>query len=231
MLTRALIVLLLVLNLGVAAWWIARPKPPAPEFSPAVGGAALLQLVDEPAGGQAQGGAADAGASPGPATSTMATTCYRFGPFGAYEAGAEALAALEPDTGEARLRREWPGPPANWRVVLPTAGIESGIEAAGRVADAGFDDYYVMREGIDAGVVALGMYADRARAQVRATALREAGFQVRVEPFGGGEAEYWVDATVPAAFDARAAGERIGAAGVIEDGCAAPDGMGEGAAR
>ena len=30
MLTRALIVVLAVLNLGVAAWWIARPAPPPP---------------------------------------------------------------------------------------------------------------------------------------------------------------------------------------------------------
>ncbi|KGO99320.1 sporulation protein, partial [Lysobacter defluvii IMMIB APB-9 = DSM 18482] len=85
----------------------------------------------------------------------------------------------------------------------------------------GFDDYYVMREGVDEGVVALGMYRDRARAEARAADLRGAGFGVRVEPFGGGEAEYWVDARVRAGFDAGAAGERLGAAQVLEDGCAA----------
>ena len=219
MLTRALIVLLLVLNLGVAAWWIVRPEPPAPEFSPAVGGAALLQLVDEPV---ARADSADAGQGPGP-TTAAAATCHRLGPFADATAGAEAVAALEPEVATARLRREWPGPPENWRVVLPAESIEAGTEAAGRVAEAGFDDYYVMREGVDAGVVALGMYRDRARAEVRATDLREAGFTVRVEPFGGGEAEYWVDAMVPPGYDAGAAGERLGVAQVLEDGCAADE--------
>lgn len=217
MLTRALIVLLLVLNLGVAAWWIVRPEPPAPEFTSAVGNAALLQLVDDPIALEA-GGEAGPGPVPGNAP---ATACYRLGPFANADSGAEAVAALEPDVAGARLRREWPGPPENWRVVLPAESIEAGIEAAGRVAEAGFDDYYVMREGVDEGVVALGMYRDRARAEVRAADLRGAGFGVRVEPFGGGEAEYWVDARVRAGFDAGAAGERLGAAQVLEDGCAA----------
>lgn len=227
MLTRALIVLLLVLNLGVAAWWIARPESPVPEFTPAIGGAALLQLVDEPAV-PANGGGPVRG--PGSATDPATPACYRLGPFADSDSGAEAVAALKPDVAGARLRREWPGPPENWRVVLPAASIEAGTEAAGRVADAGFDDYYVMREGVDEGVVALGMYRDRARAEVRAADLRGAGFAVRVEPFGGGEAEYWVDAVVPAGFDAEAAGARLGVAQVIGDGCAS-DEVDAGAAR
>ncbi|MEH6420760.1 hypothetical protein [Pseudomonas sp. CGJS7] len=48
MLVRALIVLLIVLNLGVAAWWIARPAPPPPvEQAPPLG-VARLKLVEEP---------------------------------------------------------------------------------------------------------------------------------------------------------------------------------------
>ncbi|MGO1072142.1 SPOR domain-containing protein [Lysobacter sp. CA199] len=50
MLVRALIVLLIVLNLGVAAWWIARPAP-APVVEPAPPlGVARLKLVDETRG-------------------------------------------------------------------------------------------------------------------------------------------------------------------------------------
>ena len=49
MLIRALIVLLVVLNLGAAAWWLTRPmpEPVAPADLPA--GVARLQLVDEDA--------------------------------------------------------------------------------------------------------------------------------------------------------------------------------------
>ncbi len=47
MLVRALIVLLIALNLGAAAWWIARPAPPAPAAEALPPGVARLQLVDE----------------------------------------------------------------------------------------------------------------------------------------------------------------------------------------
>ena len=47
MLVRALIVLLTALNLGVAAWWIARPAPPPPAEEKLPLGVARLQLLDE----------------------------------------------------------------------------------------------------------------------------------------------------------------------------------------
>lgn len=233
MLTRAPIVLLLVLNLGVAVWWLARPSVPVPRFDPALEGAPLLRLADEPAEGAVGSASASrvADGAPDPVASQAPGACHRFGPFADAEAGEVAAAALEPVAVEARLRREWPGPPANWRVVLPTPGVEEGAETARRVAEAGFDDYYVMREGVDAGVVALGMYGDRTRAEVRATTLRDAGFEVLVEPFGGGQPEFWVDAQVPAGFDAVAAGGRIAAPQVIEDGCAQAGRVEPGVAR
>ena len=47
MLVRALIVLLTALNLGVAAWWIARPAPPPPAEEKLPLGVARLQLLDQ----------------------------------------------------------------------------------------------------------------------------------------------------------------------------------------
>lgn len=73
MLVRALIVLLIALNLGVAAWWIARPAPPAPAQEPLPLGVARLQMVGEPrsaakprvtAPAAAKAGAAPAASSP-----------------------------------------------------------------------------------------------------------------------------------------------------------------------
>lgn len=235
MLTRASIVLLLVLNLGVAAWWVARPSEPQARFDPAIGGAALLRLVEEPTEAAvvtdteevpvAEDSEAPSAAAPG------AAACHRFGPFADAEAGAAAVAALETAVLQAQLRREWPGPPANWLVILPTPGLEEGAEAARRVAEAGFDDYYVMRQGVDAGVVALGMYGDRNRAGARADALRKAGFEVVVEPFGGGRPEFWVDARAAAGFDAGAAAARIEAPRVVEGSCSGGGRVDAGAAR
>ena len=47
MLIRALIVLLIVLNLGVAAWWISRPIAQAPALPEQPAGVARLQLLAE----------------------------------------------------------------------------------------------------------------------------------------------------------------------------------------
>lgn len=85
MLVRALIVLLTALNLGAAAWWIARPAPPPPAEETLPLGVARLQLLDEgkrpataaPAvaagktAGIVPGGAAPGGAAPGGAASAQ----------------------------------------------------------------------------------------------------------------------------------------------------------------
>ena len=47
MLIRALIVLLIVLNLGAAAWWISRPAAQAPALPEQPAGVARLQLLGE----------------------------------------------------------------------------------------------------------------------------------------------------------------------------------------
>jgi len=45
MIVRALIVLLAVLNLGVATWWLLRPEPSAPAVPQPPAGVATLELV------------------------------------------------------------------------------------------------------------------------------------------------------------------------------------------
>ncbi|MGH8025474.1 MAG: SPOR domain-containing protein, partial [Pseudoxanthomonas sp.] len=73
MLIRALIVLLIVLNVGVAAWWISRPEalPPALPAQPA--GVARLQLLSESGKTAAALPPAPAPAVPPPAAATPPT--------------------------------------------------------------------------------------------------------------------------------------------------------------
>src|SRR5690606_447406 len=88
MLIRALIVLLLVLNVGVALWWALRePAPePSPAASPTV---ARLQLAEESI---APGGAR---AVPPPAP-VVVTQCHSFGPFVDQATLEKAQARLQP---------------------------------------------------------------------------------------------------------------------------------------
>ncbi|MCE7032009.1 hypothetical protein LY625_05155 [Lysobacter sp. GX 14042] len=223
MLTRALLVLLLVLNLGVALWWLARPAVVAGGHDAAVGNAPLLELVDRSASvdGLVAGSATGTPDSPGGVPEPGATpeTCHRFGPFPDADMAAGALARLEPRVVVARLRREWPGAGDSWRVYLQAPGVEAAEEAAQRIAGAGFDDYYVVREGADAGIVALGLYRARARADARADSLRKAGFTVQVEPVGGGDPEYWVEVAAAAGFDPGSTAAAVAAPGVEARSC------------
>ncbi|WP_217537603.1 SPOR domain-containing protein [Stenotrophomonas sp. GbtcB23] len=72
MLTRALIVVLAILNVGVALWWMLRGEPvPTPPATPT--GVAQLQLLDSPSA-PAAAAPAPAAASAQPAATTTALT-------------------------------------------------------------------------------------------------------------------------------------------------------------
>lgn len=152
MIIRAAIVLLLVLNLGVAAWWVLHDEPPPPA-TPQPSGVPRLQLLDESTP------AADAE----PAAS---------------EAPAMASTAAEPGAMPASCQ----GPAdeaASWRVYLSgLATPEAAQVMAARIGAAGFSDFLVMREGDD-NAVALGLFRTLDGAQRRVEALQAAGFPAR----------------------------------------------------
>ncbi len=156
MLTRAAIVLLVVLNLGAGAWWWLH-APPAPESPPAPPpGAARLHLAGDAAaaGSAAAMAAVPTGGAPVPAAPIAA------GSGDACEGGA--------------------GPAAGWRVYLPRLpSAEAAQATAARIGEAGFGDYLVVREGADANTIALGRYGSEAAALRRSAALRAAGFPAR----------------------------------------------------
>ena len=202
MFARALIVLLLVLNAGVAAWWIARAPPatvPAPRLLP---GVAELHLVGETPAvatsttipGMAAVTAADMSAA-GLATATapiVAAQCFTLGPFNTAQAVQAAQARLPPLIRAAFVRETRRGGGRGWRaLVAPLSSAKQANALAQRIADAGFDDYFVMRQGSQANAIALGRYGNQATAQRRADTLVAAGFAAIAEPLGG--SAFWLD--------------------------------------
>ena len=91
MLLRALIVLLVVVNLGVAAWWATRAPPPAPGHPASPVGVPRLQLLRE--------APRPARAAPAPVVATPAapTQCHRFGPYASPAALRRAYARVLPE--------------------------------------------------------------------------------------------------------------------------------------
>lgn len=211
MLLRALLVMLVVLNAGVAAWWALRAPPQA--FAPAVDvprGVPTLELVP------GEGAAAPA-AVPQPAA------CYRYGPFRVARAFEAARTAIAREVLWTATARELATPPRGWRVVLPQATREQAVATAARIGAAGFSDYLVMpATGADANAIALGRYGSEAAARERVRTLAAAGFAAVAEPVGAREV-LWLDVAAGPGFDPQSAtlgmrGTRIPCTGVARDG-------------
>jgi cell division protein FtsN len=214
MLIRALIVLLCVLNLGVAAWWITRPtpEPPLPPELPA--GVARLQLVSEP---QAQPRpAAATGKTPRPAAATAPAepqACFSLGPFTDAAAANAVLDQLRPQILRSKLR-EVPGISASgYRIVLPPAATREEAQAnAQRIGAAGFNDFLIINNGEEVNSIALGRYRSRESAERRLSALQAAGFPAQMLPAGRAPpSKWWLDVGIapmadPGGWAARAGG-------------------------
>lgn len=233
MLTRALIVLLLVLNLGVAAWWWLAPKPAAPAAPVHPQGVPRLQLLSEatrvaprqavpaatapapaPAAGPAQ---PPLPASPEP-VATVGTQCVRLGPFADAAAAQSAIARLPAGVLASRVHSQAARRGA-WNVVMPPqADVAAAQALAQRIDAAGFKDYYVIRNGEGANGIALGRFGSSEAAQRHQASLQAAGFGAQVQ--GPPGATFWVDADGAASFDPQAAASAIGASQVDPRRCA-----------
>ena len=216
MLTRALIVLLIVLNIGAAAWWISRPAPLplAPPVQPA--GVPRLQLLSEsgrtavvtaPAPPMPAASPSPAVAAPAPVAASEPGTsrqCFSVGPF-TDRAAATSVAARLGSQATHSNPREVPGKAAQgYNVVLPPqADRESAQTLAQRIGTAGFDDYLVVNSGAQTNGIALGRYRSREGAERRQSALRAAGFDAQLQAIGNeGPPQWWLDVAAVAGVTA-----------------------------
>jgi hypothetical protein len=227
MTTRALIVLLAVLNLGVTAWWLFRPDAaPVATVDDAPSGIAQLQLVSErpdlqPPANAAPPPPAEAADTAAP-IAAPAERCYSLGPFSDPAAMAAAQNALRPVVLRLRTRTAQRDSGRGWRVFLPAAPDRATADAAAdRLRAAGFNDLLVVAEGAEANSVALGRFSTEARARQHAQTLVAAGFAARAEPLGEARSSGWIDLAAKADFDAAAARRSSGAAEARSIDCAA----------
>lgn len=238
MVARMLMVWLLVLNLGVAAWW-ALHRPASPVTPPALGAAVpVLALVDDavadaapavPPGVDAGAAAPVAAAVPealpvAAAPATVALTCHSFGPYADAGAAETARSGLgEPDV-RASVRRVAASSRTTARgynVYMPALADREAAQAmATRLRQAGFNDLVVMNQGADANGIALGRFGSEENARRHQADLQAKGFGALVAPVGGVPADaaatavYWLDVRAPAGFDSAAARSRLRAIGV-----------------
>lgn len=202
MMLRAAVVLLLVLNLGVAAWWLARPSMATVEASVPLDGL-RLRLVGEPAAKAAVAAAATArGAGPGATSSPLAVPTIPDATAGAVtDAGlVPAAATAAPDS--VVPVGTVPSADSTATAIAATAAAATATPAGPAAAAA--PQCASLGPFPDAGVAAAAQRAlaglGIARASVREVTTSPRGWQVRI-------------ATQPDRAAADALAQRIGAAG------------------
>ncbi|AER57793.1 hypothetical protein DSC_15745 [Pseudoxanthomonas spadix BD-a59] len=226
MLIRALIVLLVFLNLGVAAWWLTRPAPDLPPPAQ-MQGVAVLELADVaprpaqpepalapaptvPAPPAAQAAPTPAASTPpagpiavstpAPASAPAADTtlqCLALGPFDDAAAARSAQARLVPAPRRASVRSETQ-PAKAYAVLLPPLADRAAAQAmVERITAAGFHDLLVINSGPFGNGVALGRYGSREAAQRRQAELQAGGFAAQIQPVGQ-TVRWWLDVSLGA---------------------------------
>jgi len=225
MIQRALLVLLIVINLGVAAWWATRAPPAPPPAAAQPAGVPRLQLLSEaprrppPRPAAPVATAASATAVP-TATAPVATQCFSFGPYPNPAALRRAHTRVQAQVVRAQVR-EVAGTATGWRVFLPP--LPSRAEAQATVEHmraAGLDDLLVIADGSEANAIALGRYRGEDAAKRRQAALQKAGFAAQIAPLGEVATQGWIDVAAGADFDSARVAQDIAAAQARKVDCA-----------
>ncbi|NYF21886.1 hypothetical protein HDC36_003362 [Xanthomonas sp. JAI131] len=190
MLVRALLVVLTILNLGVALWWATQPQTPAPAPMPALpAGVATLQLVPASA-------AVPQAASPAPAASAAAPTpAVHTAPVP--DAAAPVVAAPAADAPATTAVPAAAAPPPQQPKAPSVAAAPAAEPATAPVC------------------LSLGPYPDRAAAETAAAALGAAP-RPRLREVGDGDATSFrvLLPTIGGEDGVKAAVDRIVAAGI-----------------
>lgn len=227
MFARMLLVWLVVMNLGVLAWWaLHRPLPAesGAQVDPSIPRLELLQASGDPPAviaraqsqvpGQAQLHAlqpqVDVTASTAQGESSV---CASFGPFAEASQANAAAASLRGIGAKVKLRQV-PGSHRGYNVQLPPLASAAEANAmAARLREAGFNDLVVIKQGEQQNGIALGRFGSEENARHHQAALRAKGFRAQLLPNASGS-RFWLDVEAPTGFNAAAQRRAINAPGV-----------------
>jgi hypothetical protein len=215
---RALFLTLLLVNLGLFAWyhWYELPSHADPAPSVVPGGAPLklmseLSASDRKALAQTAVQAAPppsttpavAAATRAPAASTsvsavLALACASYGPFPTADAAAQGLARLK-SAGLAANQHIIPGKTQRgYWVFLPPFGTRHEADAAAdMLRKKGVKDIYVVADEANRNAVSLGVFNQKSGAVERERDMKKLGFKPQMAERFRDEPRYWLDARGP----------------------------------
>lgn len=205
MLARLLLLSLLLMNLGVAAWWWLRPMPPPAPAPAPVEGIARLQLLSEVENAGRINEAPERAGAPEPRGGNPGLACQRIGPFLTQADLRRAVAALTPaverlQVSESRVLTDR----GHW-VFLPAQGTrEAALATARELSAKGLRDYYVVTAGDRENTISLGLFRDLPNAEARRTEVQALGFTPMLQERREETPNYWVEFAAGADLDWRA---------------------------
>lgn len=204
MLPRALFVLLLLMNLGVAAWWMLRTPPPLalppasePEIPP-------LRLLSELERADPDTPVPEL-AEPRVTSADLASLrCVEIGPFLTQADLRRAVNALTPQAERIQFRETRVLTNRGHWVFLPAQpSREAALAAARELSAKGLRDYYVVTAGERENTISLGLFRDLSNAEQRRDQVRAAGLEPELQPRTDEIPNYWIDLAVQPDVDWR----------------------------
>lgn len=195
---RALVLLLLCMNLGVAAWWIWHREPVAIVLPATDKGVSSLTLLSESERPPVVA-ATELDTVPEPESASL--HCLSLGPFATPADLRRAMNMLMPKVERIQYREVAAMALRGYRVYLPATGSRAeALEVARALAAQGVTDYYVVTAGDQQNTVSLGIFRDLENAKRRQGEIAAMGYNPTVEARTGQASQWWVDVAAPADF-------------------------------
>ena len=200
---RSLILLLLCMNLGVAAWWGLHTPAPVRVLPASEPGVSSLTLLSE-SERRTQPAAPAAELAAAPEQIGASTACQSIGPFATPADLRRAINTLTPRVIRIQFREVAATALHDYRVFLPAAANrEAALKTARDLAARGVSDYYVVTAGDQQNTVSLGLFRDLANARARHDEIVAMGYDATVEARTEQRPQWWVDIAADAGFDWR----------------------------
>lgn len=199
---RRIVLVLLLLNLAAAGWWLRAARIPPPHVAQAHG-VPQLQLLDE---ALPQKPAASPIAALAPTAVSNPAQCVDLGPFTTQAEMREAFTSLQALVPSIQYRVAEAAVSRGWWVYLTAPGREQALALARQLETHGVRDYYVITAGDQQNSISLGLFQEPANAQRRLAQLRALGFPARLRQRVEQVPQYYIEFQLPQTpgFDWRA---------------------------
>lgn len=193
MLIRAVLLLLVCMNVGVASWWLAHREPVRAVLPATDNGVSSLTLLSEVE--RAPAPAPDAEElSSAPEVLSPGAVCLSLGPFQTPADLRRAMNLLMPRVERIQFRETAAVAVRGYKVFLPPAANRAqALQAARALSAQGVSDYYVVTAGDQQNTISLGIFRELENATKRHDAVAALGYNPSVEPRTEQTRQWWID--------------------------------------